>query len=87
MTDDVVTTIQAAGLLGKSKSRIHQLVQAGVLVPVPHAAGTGFRFRRVDVVAYRDQPPPPSRPMKPMDQLSERQRYRRRKQHRDAASS
>jgi len=87
VTDDLVTTTQAAELIGKSRSRIHQLVRSGTLNPVPHTAGTGFRFRRADVMAYRAQPRRRGKPQKPIDQVGERQRYRRRKHQGDQATS
>jgi excisionase family DNA binding protein len=85
LTDDLVTTAQAAALIGKSRERILQLVRAGELTPVPHAEGTGYRFRRAEVIAVGTVPRRPGTPPKPLDQVSERQRYRRRKQGRESS--
>lgn len=82
-TDELVTTTEAAALIGKSRARIHQLVRLGELAPVPHAAGNGFRFRRSDVLAVGSRPRRRGNPPRPLDELSERQRYRRRKQQQE----
>jgi len=84
LTDDLVTTAQAAALIGKSRERVLQLVRAGELTPVPHAEGTGYRFCRAEVIAVGTVPRRPGTPPKPLDQVSERQRYRRRKQGRES---
>ncbi|NJO07318.1 MAG: helix-turn-helix domain-containing protein [Chloroflexaceae bacterium] len=81
--DELVTTAQAAALLGKSRARVHQLVQRGELTPVPHAGGTGYRFRRAEVIAVGNVPRRHGNPPRPLDQVSERQRYRRRKQEQE----
>jgi predicted DNA-binding transcriptional regulator AlpA len=83
--DEFVTTTQAAALIGKSRARIHQLVRLGELAPVPHPAGNGFRFRRSDVIAIGSRPRRRGNPPRPLDQVSERQRYRRRKKEQESA--
>jgi hypothetical protein len=84
-SDDLVTTTQAAALIGKSRARIHQLVQSGELTPIPHAEGNGYRFRRAEVIAVGNVPRRHGNPPRPLDQVSERQRYRRRKQQQESA--
>jgi excisionase family DNA binding protein len=84
-TDELVTTIQAAELIGRSRGRILQLVRAGELTPVPHAEGNGYRFRRAEVIAVGNVPRRHGNPPRPLDQVSERQRYRRRKQEQESA--
>jgi excisionase family DNA binding protein len=83
--DELVTTTQAAELIGKSRGRILQLVRAGELTPVPHAEGNGYRFRRAEVIAVGNVPRRHGNPPRPLDQVSERQRYRRRKQEQESA--
>jgi excisionase family DNA binding protein len=83
--DELVTTTQAAELIGKSRGRILQLVRAGELTPVPHAEGTGYRFRRAEVIACGKVPRRRGNPPRPLDEVSERQRYRRRKKEQESA--
>jgi excisionase family DNA binding protein len=83
--DALVTTTQAAALIGRSRERILQLVRRGELTPVPHAEGNGYRFRRSEVIAVGNVPRRHGNPPRPLDQVSERQRYRRRKQEQESA--
>jgi excisionase family DNA binding protein len=83
--DVLVTTTQAAEIIGKSRGRILQLVRAGELTPMPHGEGTGYRFRRAEVIAVGNVPRRHGNPPRPLDQVSERQRYRRCKQEQESA--
>jgi excisionase family DNA binding protein len=77
MPDNTLTYREAAALLGCSLDYIRKLVQRGKLEAAP-AVGNRGRVTRASVEAYavnRGQ-----RKRKPISEVSERQRYRRRKE-------
>jgi excisionase family DNA binding protein len=77
MTDDTITYREAAALLGVRSDYVRKLVQWGKLDAAP-AVGNRGRVTRASVERYAAQRG--QRQLKPLEELSERQRYRRRKE-------
>jgi excisionase family DNA binding protein len=77
MTDNTLTYREAAALLGIGPDFVRKLVQRGRLEAAP-AVGNRGRVTRASVEAYAAQRG--QRARKPLEELSERQRYRRRKE-------
>ena len=55
--DDLVTTAEAAAMLGLGKQRVRVFVQTGRLKPALTVAGA-YVFRRADVEAFAKHPRP-----------------------------
>jgi excisionase family DNA binding protein len=77
MPDNTLTYREAAALLGYSLDYVRKLVQRGKLEAAP-ATGNRGRVTRASVQAYAAERG--QRKRKPLDQVGERQRYRRRKE-------
>ena len=63
MEDDVITQAEAARILGLSRARVEQLIDAGIL-PFVERQVTVRYLRQADVEAVKAQPRRPGRPTK-----------------------
>jgi excisionase family DNA binding protein len=76
MSDDTLTYHEAAALLNIRPDFVRKLVQRGRLETAP-AVGNRGRVTRASVERYAAERG--QRALKPLEELSERQRYRRQK--------
>jgi excisionase family DNA binding protein len=64
MDDDVITQAEAARILGVSRSRVEQLIDAGLLPAVERMEPARY-LKRSDVERFKTVPRRPGRPRKP----------------------